>query len=154
MLCTAAAADLGYPRHLFVTMQILPTAFLASHDEVSSVSGVWASVWSEGCPSEPAALRMFAPELAGIIAGGIASSSWDRKKGAAKVRLRGLLAGGTYGVWKSSPLPAESAPPAHHFCPDHLPRLFTAEQTVNQFTAEAVCSRQRQGCVVYKADSQ
>lgn len=67
-------------------MQILPTAFLASHDEVSSVSSVWGGVWSEGCPSEPAALRMFTPELAGLVAGGVMSSSWDRKKGAAKVR--------------------------------------------------------------------
>lgn len=75
-------------------LQILPTAFLASHDEVSSVSGVWSTVWTEGCPSEPAALRMFAPELAGLIAGGIASSSWDRKKGAAKVRLRSRCAVG------------------------------------------------------------
>eukprot|EP00878_Enallax_costatus_P009355 GHUV01009777.1.p1 GENE.GHUV01009777.1~~GHUV01009777.1.p1 ORF type:complete len:703 (+),score=264.85 GHUV01009777.1:111-2219(+) len=67
--------------------QILPVAFLACHDESSSVSGVWSMVWSEGSPSEPAALRMFAPELAGMIAGCMASSSWDRKKAAAKALL-------------------------------------------------------------------
>lgn len=71
--------------HYLCCLQILPTAFLASHDETSCVSGVWSTVWTEGCPSEPAALRMFAPEIAGLIAGGIVSSSWDRKKAAAKV---------------------------------------------------------------------
>jgi hypothetical protein len=64
---------------------VLPVAFLASHDEVASVSSAWGAVWSEGCPSEPAALRLHARELAGLIAGGLGSSMWGRKRSAAKV---------------------------------------------------------------------
>ncbi|KAF6252864.1 armadillo-type protein [Scenedesmus sp. NREL 46B-D3] len=64
--------------------QVLPVAFTASHDESASVASAWAAVWSQGCPSEPAALRLHAPELAGLLAGGLSSSAWPRKRAAAK----------------------------------------------------------------------
>ncbi|WIA23756.1 hypothetical protein OEZ85_000433 [Tetradesmus obliquus] len=64
--------------------QVLPVAFVASHDEVASVASAWVAVWSQGCPSEPAALRLHAAELAGLLAGGLGSSAWPRKRAAAK----------------------------------------------------------------------
>lgn len=86
--CTPSlAADLRWcvACHAHTHTQVLPVAFLASHDEVASVSSAWGAVWSEGCPSEPAALRLHARELAGLIAGGLGSSMWGRKRSAAKV---------------------------------------------------------------------
>eukprot|EP00775_Hariotina_reticulata_P014281 gene14281-14431_t len=56
----------------------------ASQDESSTVSTPWQAVWAEGCPSEPAALRLHCQELVGLIAGSLSSSSWPRKKGAAQ----------------------------------------------------------------------
>jgi hypothetical protein len=66
-------------------LQILPVAFIASHDESSSAAAAWTPVWTEGCPSEPAALRLHTPELAGLISGALQSSSWGRKRSGAKV---------------------------------------------------------------------
>lgn len=69
-------------------LQILPVAFLASHDEASSVASAWGTVWSQGCSSEPATLRMHAAELAGLVVGGLGSSAWPLKRSASKVGLR------------------------------------------------------------------
>jgi hypothetical protein len=67
-------------------MQVLPVAYVASYDESLPMASAWAAVWSQGCPSEPAALRLHAPELARLLAGGLGSSAWPRKRSAAKVR--------------------------------------------------------------------
>lgn len=85
--------SLALPSCPNVCLQVLPVAFVASHDEVTAVASAWAAVWSQGCPSEPAALRLHAAELAGLLAGGLGSSAWPRKRAAAKVSSgQGVLA--------------------------------------------------------------
>jgi proteasome component ECM29 len=69
---------------------VLPVAFIASLDEEAAVASAWGNVWGQGAASEPAALRLYAPELAGLVAGGLASSSWPRKRAAAKARVVAL----------------------------------------------------------------
>lgn len=80
--------------------QILPVAFLASHDGVAAVAAAWAPVWSEGCPSEPAALRLHAAELASLLGGGFSSNSWERKKAAGQVSRPAAGVGGPPPTWR------------------------------------------------------
>ena len=73
-------------------------------DSSPEVSSVWGSIWSEGAPSEAAALRMYGGETAGVVREGLASSNWGRKKAAAEVRRRGGWAEGMgFGRFARSP---------------------------------------------------
>ncbi|GBF95386.1 hypothetical protein Rsub_07814 [Raphidocelis subcapitata] len=75
--------------------EVLPVAFLGKMDSSSEVAAAWGAVWEEGAPSEAAALRMHAGELAGLLAGGLRASSWGRKVACAEaLASMAELAGG------------------------------------------------------------
>lgn len=68
------------------THQVLPVAFAARLDTSSpEVAAAWGLVWSEGAPSEGAALRAYGAEVLGVLLGGLGASAWGHKAAAAKV---------------------------------------------------------------------
>ena len=71
----------AFARH---AADVLPVAFVGRMDDSADVAAAWGSVWEDGAPSEAAALRTHAAELAALLAGGLRSSSWGRKKACAE----------------------------------------------------------------------
>ncbi|GFH33713.1 uncharacterized protein HaLaN_33122, partial [Haematococcus lacustris] len=53
-------------------------------DEDKEVAAVWKEVWEEGCASEAGALRLYAQEITALLASGLASQHWGRKKACAQ----------------------------------------------------------------------
>ncbi|KAL6762246.1 proteasome stabiliser-domain-containing protein [Haematococcus lacustris] len=62
----------------------LPLAFGAKMDEDKEVAAVWKEVWEEGCASEAGALRLYAQEITALLASGLGSQHWGRKKACAQ----------------------------------------------------------------------
>lgn len=57
---------------------------LACQDEDADVAALWKEVWEEGTGSGAAAVRLYLPEIVPLVAEGLASQQWGRKRGAAK----------------------------------------------------------------------
>eukprot|EP00899_Mesostigma_viride_P010697 jgi/Mesvir1/19629/Mv09917-RA.4 len=63
---------------------VLPLAFFARQDEEAPVASLWSEVWEENSSSQAATVRLHLGEISTLCHQGLVSSSWGRKKQAAK----------------------------------------------------------------------
>ena len=53
-------------------MQVLPTAFVARHDEEKDVAALWGEVWEEATSGGAAALRLYITDIVPLVTSGAA----------------------------------------------------------------------------------